>query len=109
MKYKIAFCHVPITEKFGHPFDVASDTYEYWTKLLNEMGIDMLVCGHMHRAYCIPPHTAGKCDAGFPTMVMSIPNVKREDGSKYYVGGIVDAKDGTLSAKAAPYGEPFTF
>ena len=109
VKYKIAFCHVPITEKFGHPFDVASDIYEYWTKLLNEMGIDLLVCGHMHRAYCIPPHTAGKCDADFPTMVMSIPNVKREDGSKYYVGGIVDAKDGKLIAAPAPYGEHFTF
>ncbi|MBQ7313515.1 MAG: metallophosphoesterase, partial [Clostridia bacterium] len=107
VKYKIAFCHVPITEKFGHPFDVASDTYEYWTKLLNEMGIDMLVCGHMHRAYCIPPHTEGKCDADFPTVVMSIPNVKRDDGSKYYVGGIVDAKDGKLSAKSVPSGEPF--
>lgn len=102
VRYRIAFCHVPITEKFEHPFDVASETYEYWTKLLNEMGIDMLVCGHMHRAYRILPHTEGKCDADFPTVVMGIPSVGREDGSKYYVGGIVDAADGVLTAHPAP-------
>ncbi|MGN1346146.1 MAG: metallophosphoesterase family protein [Eubacteriales bacterium] len=105
VRYKIAFCHVPITEKFKHPFDVASETYEYWTKLLNEMGIDLLLCGHMHRAYFILPHTAGKCDANFPTAVLSIPEVKREDGSTYYVGGIVEAKDGKLCVNTAPYGE----
>ncbi len=103
--YKIAFCHVPITEKFSHPFDVASDTYEYWTKLLNDMGIDMLVCGHMHTAYVIAPHTEGKCDANFPTAVMSIPRVKREDGTTFYLGGIVDAKDGVLTVDTAPRGE----
>ncbi len=108
VKYKIAFCHVPITEKFEYPFDVASDIYEYWIKLLDEMGIDLLLCGHMHRAYLIPPHTEGKGNADFMTAVLSIPAKKREDGSEYYVGGILSAKEGTLVVNTAPYGENLT-
>lgn len=102
VKYKVAFCHVPLTETFGYPFDVASDIYEYWVKLLGEIGIQLLLCGHMHRAYMIPAHTPDKRNAEFPTAVLSVPAKKREDGSEYYVGGLLEARDGVVTAKAVP-------
>ena len=48
---KVAFCHVPFTEIFSHPFDVASEIYKEWIALLDEIGIDLLLCGHMHTSY----------------------------------------------------------
>lgn len=83
---KIAFCHVPFVENFEHPFDVASDVYQGWADLLSEMGIDLLVCGHMHTCYQIPPHTEGRKDAAFPVFVSSKPVEKNADGKPYYTG-----------------------
>ena len=109
VKHKIAFCHVPFVEHFSHPFDVADDVYEYWTELLGKMGIDLLLCGHMHRAYFIPAHTEKCRNAEFPTAVCSIPEVKREDGSKYYVGGMIECRGGSRKVKIVPDGDEMTF
>ncbi|NLE13852.1 MAG: metallophosphoesterase [Clostridiales bacterium] len=109
VKYRIAFCHLPITERFDHPFDVASDIYDRWTELLGQMGINLLVSGHMHRAYHIAPRFApdgdgiykGKGLADFPTAVLSCPKVELEDGSYVYLGGIVEAEGGKVTSRAA--------
>lgn len=93
VKTKLAICHVPFVEHFSFPFDVGGEYYEEWTALLNEIGIDILLCGHMHRAYFVQPHTSGYRDASFPTAVLSIPT-HDVDGKKIYTGGAVLCRDG---------------
>ncbi|MCR4906805.1 MAG: metallophosphoesterase [Clostridiales bacterium] len=109
VKTKIAICHVPIVEHFPFPFDVASEIYEEWTRLLDEIGIDLLLCGHMHRAYLIPAHTAEKRDASFPTAVCSIPGVKDENGVEHYVGGLIEVTGDRRIVKVIPGGEDWPF
>ncbi len=109
MKYKIAFCHVPFADHFESPFDVADEIYEYSTRLLEKIGIDLLVCGHIHKAYFIKPHTAECRNAAFPTAVCSIPASKRDDGSEYYTGGLIEIKDGKRRVKIVPSGEELDF
>lgn len=99
--YRVAFCHVPITEKMPAPFDTASDIYDHWVGLLNRMDLHLLLSGHMHHAYHIPPHTPGKRDANFPTAVLSIPAVPTKDGD-VYVGGLLTAQNGQITAEAVP-------
>lgn len=109
VKTKIAICHVPFVEHFPYPFDVADEIYEEWTKLLGEIGIDLLLSGHIHRAYFIPAHTEKCRNADFPTAVCSVPAVKREDGSEYYVGGLVEIDGAHRTVKAIPDGEAWEF
>jgi len=109
VKHRIAFCHVPFVEHFEYPFDVADDIYDEWTKLLSEMGIDLLLCGHMHRAYFIEPHDETRHDAAFPTAVCSIPSRTDENGNKYYTGGMITVKGDTRYAEIVPDGTKMTF
>ena len=109
MKLKLAVCHVPFVEHFPHPFDVGNEIYEEWTAMLGEIGIDLLLAGHMHRAYFIPAGT-GKCrSAAFPTAVCSIPSVKREDGSDFYVGGLIEVKGDRRTVRPIPLQEEWEF
>ena len=73
------------------------------------MGIDLLLAGHMHRAYFIPARTADKRNAAFPTAVCSIPAVKREDGSEFYVGGLIELTPVRRTAPAVPLPEVWEF
>ena len=97
---KIAFCHVPFVENFNHPFDVASDIYQEWCDLLGEIGIDLLVCGHMHSSYTIPVHAKADRwkDAAFPVFVSSNPVRKDEDGKPYYTGAALEVQNGKMTA-----------
>ena len=65
----------------------------------------------MHRAYVIPVNAENERfrKAEFPTLIASIPSVKREDGTDYYVGGLVEVKDGHRIAKAVPTGVEMEF
>ncbi len=111
VKTKLAFCHIPFTHIDNPPFDIEDEIYTEWVKLLGEIGIDLLVCGHMHRTYVIPVNAENERfrKAEFPTLIASIPSVKREDGTDYYVGGLVEVKDGHRIAKAVPTGVEMEF
>jgi len=106
---RLAICHVPFVEHFAYPFDVGDEIYEEWTQLLGEIGIDLLLCGHMHRAYFLPPHAAGKRDAAFPVAVCSIPAVRDADGGEHYVGGLIEVRGGRRVVKIIPDGEEMEF
>lgn len=48
--HKLIICHNPFTFKYRDPFDIEHDTYQEWTKLLNEyIRPDAIICGHVHR------------------------------------------------------------
>lgn len=78
-KYRVAVCHIPFTRSFGPPFDIEQDVYSRWTQLLNQMQIDALICGHMHRYDIILPGDGeDKYGQNFPTVVGS--SVSKETG-----------------------------
>jgi len=77
--YRIAICHIPFTRSFEAPFNIEQETYRRWTQLLNEMQIDALICGHMHRYDIILPGDGeDKYGQIFPTVVGSSRNKERE-------------------------------
>lgn len=48
--HRIVVVHNPFTQQIGDPFDIESDTYAEWAKLLKEgIAPDVMICGHLHR------------------------------------------------------------
>lgn len=111
VKHKIAFCHMPFTEHHHGDFDIENETYDEWVSLLNEIGIDLLLCGHMHQAYFIPANAQGERfrAANFPTAVCSIPARNRDDGSEYYTGGVIKVEGNDRVVKIIPDGDEMKF
>jgi len=52
---RIALCHVPFNMRQKAPFDIEQDIYAKWTELLNDMGVDYLISGHMHELSILHP------------------------------------------------------
>lgn len=69
---RIALCHIPFTMKHPAPFDIEEELYARWTELLNKMGVEFLIAGHMHELFVLRPGD-GKLltDAQFTTLVGS--------------------------------------
>lgn len=105
VRYKIVFCHIPFIEFFEGQFNIENETYEEWTHLLNEMQIHLLVAGHMHSAYFVPSHTSGYRDSAFPTAVCSIPERKKEDGTEFYTGGLLELSPEEKRISIIPFGD----
>ncbi len=102
IRHRIAICHIPFVFRFEEPFDIEQQRYAHWVELLNRMGIEMLLCGHMHKVYHIAPHTPGYLDAEFPTEVLSAPEAVDGEGQTVYVGGELICRDGRLIARSVP-------
>ncbi len=109
IKHRIAFCHIPFVEHFKDPFNIAEDIYERWISLLGEMGIDLMLCGHRHKAYFLKPGTPECRFAKFPTAVSSIPYSNYPDGREYYTGALIEIKDGVRVVMTVPTGEKMEF
>ena len=52
---RIALCHIPFTMRQEAPFDIEHEIYARWTELLNEMGVEFLLAGHMHALHILRP------------------------------------------------------
>ncbi len=52
---RIALCHIPFNMSQRAPFDIEQDIYARWTDLLNKMGVEYLIAGHMHVLYVLHP------------------------------------------------------
>lgn len=55
---RLAACHIPFPMQQGEPggkFDIETEVYARWTQLLNEMSVEMLLSGHMHRLAVLRP------------------------------------------------------
>ncbi len=102
VRHRIAICHIPFIWSFEEPFNIEQQRYAHWVELLNCMGIDLLLCGHMHKTYCIAPHTPGFLDAEFSTAVLSVPEATDREGKTVYVGGEIVCRDGRLAAGSVP-------
>ena len=52
---KIALCHIPFTMKHPEPFNIEEELYAEWTGLLDKMGVEFLIAGHMHQLFVLRP------------------------------------------------------
>ncbi|MBQ4265834.1 MAG: metallophosphoesterase [Clostridia bacterium] len=76
---RIAICHQPFTTEYlfdGDPgqFDIERMLYGEWTQLLNQMHIDMMLCGHSHLLAAVQPgDPASIHPAQFPVVIAATP------------------------------------
>ncbi len=106
VKIRLAVCHVPfmtdLMAESGEKFDIERERYAEWTALLNEMGIDLMLCGHQHRLYAFPRGDARlRYGADFPVLVGSRPEFApkgQDSGEDRLIGAALEAKDGVLRA-----------
>ena len=72
-KKRIAICHVPFVFDMPEPFGIEKETYREWLALLNEIGVDFLLAGHIHRAMTVYPDNEHLlAPITFPTVIASI-------------------------------------
>ncbi|MBO4886156.1 MAG: metallophosphoesterase, partial [Clostridia bacterium] len=102
---RLAVCHVPFMTELmaaaGDKFDIERERYAEWTALLNEMGIDLMLCGHQHSLHAFKPgDPALRYGANFPVLVGSMPMFFKKDDqrSDRFVGAALEAKDGEIAA-----------
>lgn len=55
VRYRIAICHMPFHYSRYAFTQTTPDIYAEWVSLLNEMGIETLLCGHCHCIDELPP------------------------------------------------------
>lgn len=48
VKHRVAVCHINFTDSNRKYQDKNPEIYEEWISSLNELGIDLLICGHEH-------------------------------------------------------------
>ena len=73
---RIAISHLPFMSRRvaaeHSDFDIERDIFEEWTHLLNEMKLDAMLSGHMHRVYVTKPGDEDmRFPANFPVIVGS--------------------------------------
>lgn len=52
---RVAVCHIPFGMTMGEPFDIERELYAEWTDLLNRMGVEFFIAGHMHALHVLRP------------------------------------------------------
>ena len=84
-KIPFAVCHIApsYTSPSGNPvFDIERDIYAIWIRKLEELGINFMLTGHIHRAYILQPNdSASNQPANYPVIV----------GSECYQGKFIGA------------------
>ena len=82
--HRVALCHINFT-RTDRPFnDHNPEIYEAWIASLNEMGIDLLICGHEHKVGIQPDSDYhGDPVPTFRTLLTATP----QDHPEYLRGG----------------------
>ena len=78
VELRLAFCHIPfMTDLMAHGprFDIERELFAEWTRLLGEMGIELMLCAHQHHLYTYPVGAEGlRYGARFPVIVGTEPH-----------------------------------
>lgn len=55
IKHKIVVVHNPFTMKYQEPFNIEPEIFTEWSVQLKKIGIDLMICGHLHRFAVLEP------------------------------------------------------
>ena len=112
---RICLTHIPFPSKVieeGDPvFNIELDVFGEWTQLLNQMQLDVMLCGHMHRLSVTEPDgDMARMGVQFPVVVCAEPHMNRggkrhgqiptEGDEPHYLCGAFEVKDGHVTVHA---------
>ena len=81
-KYRICFCHIPFTYTFEDDiFNIDTEVYSGWSKELERIGTEALICGHMHNYSLCPGEYEERIEHSYPLIVASAKNDQVLGGS----------------------------
>ncbi len=84
-KIKFAVSHVcpaHTTKNKGDVFCIDNDLYSQWCESLEKLGVKFMICGHMHDAYVLEPHSESlTVDCNFHTVFASVHREKLMGGA----------------------------
>ncbi|MEZ4916138.1 MAG: metallophosphoesterase [Chitinophagales bacterium] len=103
-KFKIAYWHQPPYTKGSHDSDgfyelVMKAVRERIIPVLEEHGIDLIVCGHSHvfeRSYLLNGHYSGGSSFNINTMAVDASSGNFDAGTPYIKDTLVSTQDGTV-------------
>lgn len=90
VEHRIVVCHVPFTHDIGGVFNIESEIYTYWGKLLKEnIKPEIMICGHLHENIILYPGDEKDIN-GHPCPIAIIC---ASDDEKFIAGGVIFKKD----------------
>lgn len=103
-KFNIAYWHQPPYTKGSHDSDgfyelVMKAVRERIIPVLEEHGVDLIVCGHSHvfeRSYLLNGHYSGGSTFNINTMAVDASSGNFDDGTPYIKDTLVSTQDGTV-------------
>ena len=94
---RLVICHMPFSERFREPFNIEEELYVEWCRLLKEhVKPQIMLCGHMHRAY-ISEVGGEKDHRGQPCPVVVASKVEKGDAE--FFGGAITLKPESCNVK----------
>lgn len=105
---RIVLTHVPFcTTLMGgndpEQFDIEPELYQEWVGLLNQMKIDVMLCGHTHKLSVTQPEDPQARGENFPIVVAAQPypvDKEHPDVPRRYAGGTFEIVNGSIEIKA---------
>ncbi len=89
VKYKVVIAHNPFTKICNPPFDIETEIYSQWVRLLREeIKPDMILCGHLHKTTVIECGSEEDAHGQPCPVVIGAKPVKTENGNHYIGAGI---------------------
>lgn len=102
VRYRVAVCHMPFHYSRHGFANTTPDIYAEWVHLLNEMGIQVLLCGHMHHMDELDGSIfAGDEKPAFPTLLCAAMDGEPKRRAERwipgtYTGTAVTCRDGEV-------------
>ncbi|MBR5546820.1 MAG: metallophosphoesterase [Clostridia bacterium] len=108
---RICLTHIPFPSRvieIGQDpiFQIEHDIFGEWTHLLNQMQLDVMLCGHMHRLSVTEPESElARMDVQFPVVVCAEPHMVKgvipvEGDEPHYICGAFEVTDGKVTVHA---------
>lgn len=102
---RVCLCHIPFPSRLMDEvepiFNIEQDIYSRWVGMLNEMRLNAMLCGHMHK---LSVSTAAehrlRMGAQFPVIAAAAPAFDSADAPQFFSGAI-EIMDGKMSVRAA--------
>jgi predicted phosphodiesterase len=112
---RICLNHIPFPTKLieiGEDiFNIEQDLYAEWTQMLNQMQLDVMLCGHTHRLSVTEPGSENaRMGMQFPVVICGEPHmchggkrhgeIPTEGEESHYLCGALEVKNGHITVHA---------